>query len=367
MDLSALSPSRINTFKDCEFKYFITYHLRLPEARESNIYGIKGTAAHEALEYYANAVKGDEKDASLDYTQVLKDFYTKTELWKLDDGIRKGKGFTHPVNKYCEGCKWGTKDSLCSIAQISFKDVEGCPKPNFEEDLTLVEKAIKSKDYPLFKRKIIGTEIRYDLWIPEDEDCDYPIRLRGVIDLVTEIDKDTIEITDHKTGRAKSYNAALSDPQLRTYKLVARILWPQYSLILSSLYFLKKDVVTCIFSDEDDRQTLKALRRHWKSISENENPYRPDRAFWLCNYCVGHDRCGLVKDNHTRKGRLMLPVIECGYNKQRGFECWGPLKAENPNEVGAFNTHEMTYACEGHFEIHQGGEYKASSKEDVDG
>lgn len=357
MDLHALSPSRINTYKDCEFKYFLTYHLRIPEARESNIYGIKGNAVHEALEYRANAIRGEKENANKNYKQTLKNFYAKTELWKLDNGIRKGKGFTHPVEKYCEACPWATKGGKCSIAKIPFKDVEGCPKPNFEDDLALVEKAIKSKDYPLLDRKILGAEVKYELTIPADENYPYPIVLKGVIDLVTELDSETLEITDYKSGNStKSYDAARNDPQMRIYSLVAKILWPQYDLYLSSLYYVRKHStpVTVIFSEEDDKETLRAARIHWKNITENEEPSRPLSSFWLCNYCVGHDRCGQIKENHTKGGQFILPVITCS---QKDSKCWGVIKAENPNKVTVYNTDKMTYACEGHFEIHKGGEY----------
>ena len=79
------------------------------------------------------------------------------------------------------------------------------------------------------------------------------------------------------------------------------------------------------------------------------------RSFWLCNFCVGYDRCGEIEKNHLKRGRFVLPVVGCTYSKEK--KCWGPLLAENPANVTVNNTHEMSYACKGHFEIHKGGEY----------
>jgi len=367
MDLSALSPSRIKTTKNCEFKYFLQYHLRLPESRESNIYGIKGTAAHEALEFYVNYIRCErdselkneikEEERNEDYEQVLKDFYAKTELWKLDD--RQGehrngtpKGWPHPVQKSCDSCPWASKDGMCEIANIPYDNVDGCPRPNFEDDLKIVKDTVDSTEFEIFKEKILGTEVKYTM------ELEGGVKARGVIDLVVEIDDDTLEIIDYKSGNSTlSYNAALTDPQMRIYAMVAKKLYPKYSTYMMSLYYVrKKKMLTCVFSEKDDEKTLKAVQVHWRDIKANKNPYRPSRSFWLCNFCVGYDRCGQIQKNHTINGKFILPVINCS-QASSDTKCWGPISPENPSEVTAFNTHEMTYACASHYEIHKGGEY----------
>ena len=366
MDLSALSPSRVNTNKDCELKYFLSYHIRLPESRESNIYGEKGTAAHQALEYYINDIrvkrnpelKGElEGKMGSNYVQTLKDFYKETQLWKLDDrtGMRgnKPKGWPHPVEKTCEACPWASKDGICEIADKPYKSVEGCPRPNFEDDLSLVDWTINTDEYPIFENDIIGAEVEFTLTVEGG------VILRGVIDLVVKVDGDTLEVIDFKSGNStKSYNAALTDPQMRIYSMVAKILWPGYKTYVTSLYYIrKKRMVSCVFSEEDDKGTLKAVQQHWKKIKNNKDPYRPQRKFWLCDFCVGYDRCGQIKDNYKKNGRFILPTINCAHPNERG-PCWGGVTAENPDEVTASNTHQMTYACVGHRKLHKGGDYE---------
>jgi len=55
MNISKVSASRIKTYKDCEFKYLIEYHLKYPPSRGDSIYTSKGSAVHYALECWVNA------------------------------------------------------------------------------------------------------------------------------------------------------------------------------------------------------------------------------------------------------------------------------------------------------------------------
>lgn len=348
MELKKLSASRINTYKDCEFKYFLDYHLKLPEMRESNVYALKGTCVHEALEYYARFKMEEEENAEEDYEVTLLNFYKREKLWEIDDRPPH-KGFPHPVEKTCESCPWATKDDKCRIADTPISVVKGCPRPNFEDDLALTKKTIDNKAYDIFNRKIIGTEVYFK------DDLGDGLIVNGYIDMVTEIDKDTIEIIDFKTGnRAKSYNEMRKDPQARTYSLVAHKMWPQYKYVQMTLYFLRKRTVTCIFTKEDDELTLKSLQRAWHNIRTNENPSRPHRSMWLCNFCIGHDRCGEIREHFKTNGRFNLPVITCAFDGEDN--CWG--------RVVSMPTYE--YSCEGHWEIHKGGVYVEKPEDDGD-
>ena len=370
MDLSYLSPSRIETVKNCEFKYFLQYHLRLPETKESNIYGLKGSAVHESLEFYGNhlrilanpELKDELKDkATADYTQVLKDYYAENEVWKTDDRPEfdkrgKRKGWPHPVEKNCESCPWATKDSMCSIAKKPYASVEGCPKPNFEDDLALVRWTIEEDDeFEVFAHgKILACEQEYMI---ENEDGS---RERGIIDLIMERDENTLEIIDYKSGnKTIGYDAARTNPQMRIYSKVAKKLFPGYDTYITTLFYIRKRKMTsCVFSECDDVGTAKAVVIHWNNIRDNDNPRRPSRSFWLCNFCVGHDVCGQIQKNHTKNGRFVLPTIQCAYLPTEEEPCWGGLTAEFPDEVTAYNTHKMTHACCGHVNLHKGGEYE---------
>lgn len=343
MELRKLSASRIKTYKNCEFKYFLDYHLKLPEMRTTNIYAIKGTCVHEALEFYARYKMGEKENAEEDYEATLLNFYKENKLWHLDDRLPdkygNPKGWPHPVEKTCESCLWATKDDKCRIAGTPIALVKGCPRPNFEDDLELTKRTVENESYDIFNRKILGVEKKFV------EDLGDGLIVRGVIDLVTEINKDTIEIIDHKSGRSISYNAMRKDPQSRTYSLVARRLWPQYKYVQMTLYFLRKTPVTCIFTKEDDDLTLQSLHVNWDAIKNNENPIRPNYSFWLCNFCIGHDRCGEIREVFKTNGQFKLPIIRCEFHGQA--PCWGNV----------ISMPQLKYSCEAHWELHKGGEY----------
>jgi hypothetical protein len=192
---------------------------------------------------------GEEQD--LDYEGVLKKFYAEHKVWTYDNRPPH-KGFPHPVEKTCESCPWATKDGLCSIANRAYTTLDGCPRPNFEDDLALTKATIENDDYKIFDREIIGAEVAFEVDLGG-------FKLKGVIDLVTKIDDETIEVIDFKSGNnTKSYNELKKDPQMRSYHLIAKKLWPEYKCRMMTLYYLRKlRPVTCAFDDDDDELTLK--------------------------------------------------------------------------------------------------------------
>jgi hypothetical protein len=274
-------------------------------------------------------------------------------LWKLDHRKPERGGFPHPVVKTCETCQWN-KDGYCKIAAESIATVEGCPRPNFEDDLSLALKVIKrTGEENLFNRKILGVEKEFDEIIDG-------VRIKGVIDLVTEIDKDTLEITDYKTGKNKKTSATIvKDPQVRIYKVVAKKLWPEYKYHLLTLDYLRSKPISVTFSDEDDELTIKSIHRHHDDIVETVDPTPLPYAGWLCPFCIGWDRCTKLYDKFKEKGKFKLPVITCEYNNP---SCWGGMSVIEPESITDEGITKIKYACAGHKEIPNGGSFIAEVK-----
>lgn len=355
--MTALSASRIKTYKNCPMKYFLEYHLGVPETRKSNIYTAKGSAVHEALELWVNAVLGLTEKAEIDYKKTLLEYYRESKLWIMDiRKVDKG-GDPYPQEKNCESCPFASKDSICEIANIPYAAVDGCPRGNFEADLALIEGAIFNEDFPVLKRdkdgnfikKILAAEKAFSMEIDG-------VPVRGVIDLVVAEDEETVEIVDYKTGRSMSYNAAFMDAQVRIYGKVISLLYPQYKYVMVTLWFLKKYPVTVAMTPEMNSLTVKSCLKNDRHIREDVNPDRP--RSWLCNYCVGHDACGKVKDSFRVDGKFVLPIISCRhYDPQQKTPCYGSLRVESPEETSILRANEMTYACKGHRKIDTGGAY----------
>jgi len=342
--------SRIKTYKDCAFKYFLEYHLQLPSMREGNIYSEKGSAVHLALEKYANAVLGKDENAELDYKKTLIECYVESELWKLDDRKPEKGGDPYPQQKNCEQCPWYSKDSVCLVAKKKAALVDGCPRGNFDSDLELIEKTLNRTDYkPLettegedgnlkFVKKILGVEQDFDLELNG-------VRVRGFMDLVIEVDENTVEVIDYKTGRSMSYNKARLDPQVRIYGAATRFLFPKYKYVMVTLYYLKSNPVTVCLSPEDDELTLQSLRNNYDVISGDRNPRQ--QKIWLCNYCIGYDTCKDVRKKFKKKGQFCLPILYCDYTNPY-HDCWGNLYPIENQRVGLENIDKIKYACKGH-------------------
>jgi len=290
MIIEYLSASRLNTYIDCPFKYFLQYHLKLPELRGDSIATHKGSAVHEALELY---VKEDK-----DYVKHLKDYYEKHKVWEFDNR-KPNRGFPHPVEKDCANCKWLAGNNICSIANRAIDDFDGCPKPNFEDDLGILEHTIIRPDSVL-NRKIIGAEVAFE---KEYEG----FKVRGFMDLVTEIDRETLEVRDYKTGNyTKNTDEAFKDLQMRVYSMVAKELFPQYDYVVMTLDYLRKGPVSVIFSREDDEKTRDFLRDAYGKISGAVSPVR--KKSFKCSWCVGYNECGKIKDKYRdADGQFVMP------------------------------------------------------------
>lgn len=290
MKIEYLSASRLNTYIDCPFKYFLQYHLALPELRGDSIATHKGSAVHEALELYVN------KDP--DYIQHLKAYYERHKVWEFDNR-KPNRGFPHPVEKNCAECKWLASGNICSIANRSIEDFDGCPKPNFEDDLKILEHTIVRPDSVL-KRKIIGAEVAFE---KEYEG----FKVRGFMDLLTEIDEETMEVRDYKTGNyTKNTDGAFKDLQMRIYSMIAKELFPKYNYVVMTLDYLRKGPVSVIFSREDDDKTRSFLRDAYSKIENAVSPIR--KKSFKCSWCVGYDVCGKIKDSYRDSdGQFVLP------------------------------------------------------------
>lgn len=294
MRLEYLSATRANVYVDCPFRYFLQYHLKLPELRQPTIHTAKGSAVHEALDSF---VKGQT-----DYVAELTKYYQEHEVWKMDNRPSP-KGFPHPQPKSCDTCPFaiaqvGSPNPICSIAGKFVNVVEGCPRGNFEDDLGVLEKTLMRPDSPL-KRKIIGSEVAFT------QDWE-GFRIHGYIDLITEVDAETLEVRDYKAGNyAKATDEAFRDIQMRIYSLAAKKMFPQYKYVMMTLDYLRKTPVTVIFAPEDDEKTRKFLQDVYKRIGSDPDPKRV-KSF-KCQWCVGFDTCGKLREKFIKDGRFQMP------------------------------------------------------------
>lgn len=305
MKLKKISPSKIKTNLMCEFKYYLSYHLGLDLG--TSFAAEQGSMVHIIFEKFGEANRDGIKNPEIknDWYEHILYAYQVEGLWKLSDKAKKRE-------KKCDGCCYN-KDGLCFITNSPIDSFEGCPKEEFNDSIWLVEKIINDKTIqnPLNK-KVLEVEDEFEIIIKDGEE---EIPIIGLIDVVNELDDDTIEIVDYKTGNhIQSYKECKKDPQLLIYHLAARKKYRQYDNIFITIYYLRSKPMTFVFLRQDEEATEKALKNHWYKIKHNKTPKRIcDRSDgttefgFKCKYLCSPEICEKEYKKFVKNGHVILP------------------------------------------------------------
>jgi hypothetical protein len=177
---------------------------------------------------------------------------------------------------------------------------------DFKKCRVAVETVLNDSFYNPYNLDIIDIERWFALELPGEEWCcvdkdgkRHQFAVRGLIDLVHEIDKDTLEIIDWKSGNRKSFytqteidEKTLSmEIQPRLYHLAAHFLYPQYKNILITFFYANDSgPITISLSQEDLAFTIALLYRFFTTVSEDTLVIR--NRHWTCRMC-GYERNGV--------------------------------------------------------------------------
>lgn len=333
MEIKQISASRIKTYEHCQFKYVLSYMLYechecektfyTPEMYENacpycksinysrpqlstNWGAVHGSALHEVMENYAIAMRGvhedgrpvtdDEKAKYLDWRSNVLAAYKRNDKGFAIWDIAKVKD-TDAKTKWCHSCKAPTK-GICEITGEVME--KNCPKALYKESLELVEKYL-DRYGPIFKnRKILGIEKAFVIDFGEKDRLGNPIISNGFMDLVTELDEDTVEVIDYKFGAwVPTFEEFSEDTQVKLYSLAARTLFPQYKEVIITFDYIRKNPISIAFTAEDDEETKKAVVQKWHKI---ENPQKVRRTI------VDGDGC---EPSSSWKCKVMCDVKWC--------------------------------------------------------
>ncbi len=286
MFVEAIRSSSLSTYKDCQWKYFLEYLVGFESLAGKS--ALLGTICHAVLEVLAKC--------------------KKTGHYKLKD-------------------KYSDPDYVLDICWNSYfeeyKNTFDLEKADYTFCKKIVATVLSSPLNPL-ELNIIATEKQFEVDIQKPafeykqkdilNDCVKKgfFKLRGTIDLITEIDKDTLHIIDWKTGvrkdwltgKPKEWEDFFKDNQLRLYDLVLDTLYPEYKYKMLTICFIRDGgPFTVSFSDEDRKNTLNDLRKAFLEISQNNKPTRLKDDFlrkdqqWKCRYVCSF---GKTKDQDGR-------------------------------------------------------------------
>ncbi len=187
---------------------------------------------------------------------------------------------------------------------------------DFKKCRVAMETVIGNEYYNPYNIKIVDSERWFALEMPGEEwKCldengkENQFTSRGYIDLAHEIDDDTLEIVDWKTGVRKSFYTQepidemvlMREIQPRLYHLAAYFLYPKYKNILITFYYTNDSgPITIALSEDDIVMTISALSRFFTTV-KNDTLVRRNRS-WQCKMCSfnKNDVCTRVwSDLHT--------------------------------------------------------------------
>ncbi len=291
MKLKSISPSRIKTWWQCRFKYYMNYVLGLK--LKSNWGAAHGTLIHDLLEAYASKEDLDwMRRLYAGYAGKLEtvDNFGNDIVMETPLVWAKEKEFAN-MRPVCDTCRFrNDEDGICGISHESLDALTGCPKGLFEDSIKMMEGVLRRYN-PLFKddSRILATEYGIKLPIP-----DASIKLIGFMDLVIERDPETIEIIDYKSGVWKqNYDECLADIQVRTYSWAGHKIFVEdadnkgyhYKNVLLTFDYFRAQPITLALSADDNERTAEEIAAVAKEIQEAtfvNRCVKDPSTFWKC-------------------------------------------------------------------------------------
>ena len=273
MKINNVRASTLNTYKDCEFKYWLIHQCEAED--QTGFKAILGTIIHWVAEILAKSKKNNHYKLNSkinDFNILLKIAYSR---------FRKD----YPHHQWNEEI-----------------DIAFCKKQ--------IEYIINSPFNPL-KCNILDIEKQFEISLnkigfalPGGE----YLKLRGTMDRIDLIDQDTIHIIDYKSGKRLNWDTGTSkelehfekDIQFRIYNLAASIIYPKYKYrIFTVLYPQDGGPYSFSIDDSDKPKILDIIRRDYNNIYLNDKPSRliddnlRKREHFKCRYVCSFGKNGL--------------------------------------------------------------------------
>jgi len=293
----------------CKFAWYLNYIHKLPF--KDSFATMQGKMLHKICEDYASSeirirelreAIGDanKKDKEMmmreiqelqryfDYTSRVYYYYrNEFEPWKYVDGYKE-------TAKLCNSCEFYNEDTKsCNVIDEKVDEFAGCPRKEARESFRLINQVfgVDGDQNPL-NRKILAIEKEFHI------ELDNGIPIYGFIDIVSELDEDTVEIIDWKFGKWQlPQDEAIYDIQLRMYAVAASILYPQYKNIICTLEYpryygsrSKPSSVTVTFNQADLEETKNVIAEAWEYVNTQNLLVRSPS--YTCKYmCIGYEEC----------------------------------------------------------------------------
>lgn len=360
MIITYLRSSSLSNWHMCENSYFLTYVLGLP--RKSNKKADKGTITHKVMECLAKAKLEFQKNPDAKFVSIEDDALGKIDKIDRDLFLKPYQLSNKEVELinstrlnrqvYAAGCnlnynhiRYGVEivENFTKIAYeyyTSSRDHDWKPV-DFKDCSNWVWMILDGygRRFDPRTRKILMPELSFNIEIDKDwakyqfDSVSGNLALKGTIDLVTEIDDNTIEIIDFKTGsrldwatgETKNFKKLCDDKQLMLYYYVATKLFTNKNIILT-IYFVRDGGPYSICFDEHDIPRIeKMIRENFEDIKQNKLPKLrdPSQKDFVCNKLCDFYKTKIGKENTCKA--IHKEIVQLGMSKvietrtQQGF------------------------------------------------
>jgi hypothetical protein len=270
--------SSYNCHDDCAQRYLIEYILGWTGL--SGQAATKGTIVHKVLEILALYKQAEQNSEDTIFDEEVMKERKLSSLKDVNKIIDEVYTFYTKNNPHID---WKNADKLdCAKwtkMALIMNDGEFDPRnrtivsPEQSFDISL-----KNYDWSYYSYDYNGEKIEGHLSI------------KGTIDLITEVDKDTYEIIDWKSGAKKDWvkggipktDAMLQkDPQLMLYYFAASHLYPGKDMLLTINFIRDGGATTIAFTDKNITMMENLLRKKFEEIKATRIP-KLNRS-WKCS------------------------------------------------------------------------------------
>jgi len=269
MKIEGISASSYNTYDHCEWKWFLSYSLGIEDIAGGA--ALLGQVCHDVFETMSIA-SIEKKDLSSDDFDIDKQWNLWLKFYK---------------DKNPEIFETIKADKIRKIK----RGVDDLITGKYNRYTPITEKTLCAEQY--FKLEIKEERFRLPKEAAQSEDQQY-FAIKGFIDRIDQIDDDTLEIIDYKTGSRSSFlsddktkkNSAMlrEDIQPRMYHLAAKHLYPHIKhFIITFIYTTDGGPVSTIVSDEDLEEVKDIIYNKFQEVKNNEDPFRNES--WKCRFC----------------------------------------------------------------------------------
>jgi len=301
-----LSPTTLEEFAVCPFRYFLGHELRCevvdpPERRAQIDPRDRGQIAHEVLERYMRQVieRGDELD---------------------DDPVAGAESLAKIATEVCDRFeRLGRTGKRVLWARTRRELLERLEAEWVRDAETRRQLGAR----PIAVEWVFGTTAAPAVGIAIE---DTSLSFRGKIDRIDRRDDGALDVVDYKTGKASSYRGIAADPvdggrhlQLPIYALAARAAFSRDGVdpVRASYRFIDEpgDEVAVELDAETTVRTGEVLAVLAGTVESGCFPYRPGArrqdTFEHCSWCDFNTICPAERDVLWRVARA-APVL-AGY------------------------------------------------------